>query len=98
MWKDIYQFGKDLILLTRETQQNKTDVKRCEDKIATLEREFDEMRDDFHKLLFLINQLNFDIEKVSDREKHEREMIVLRLENEMLKFERRLPHGKDLEK
>lgn len=95
MWKDILQFGKDLILLTRETQQNKTDIKKCEDKTVALEREVDDLREDFNKLVHLVHQLSYDIEKVSNREDAERKNLALKLENEMLKFERRLPQGKE---
>ena len=95
MWKDFLQFGKDLILLTRETQENKADIKKCEDKTVALEREVDDLREDFNRLVHLVHQLSFDVQKVSEREKHAREMIVLKLENEMLKFERRLPSGKN---
>ncbi len=95
MWKDILQFGKDLILLTRETQQNKADIKKCEDKTVALEREIDALREDFNKLVHYVHQLSYDIEKVGRREESEREKMALKLENEMLKFERRLPQGKD---
>jgi len=98
MWKDILQFGKDLILLTRETQQNKADIKKGEDKTVALEREVNDLREDFNKLVHLVHQLSFDIERVSNREEAERKNLALQLENEMLKFERRLPQGKDLEK
>jgi len=98
MWKEILQFGKDLILLSKETQLNKADIKKCEDKTLALEHEIDALREDFNKLIHLIHQLSFDIEKVSSREEAERKNLVLKLENEMLKFERHLPQGKDLEK
>lgn len=95
MWKDIIQFGKDLLLLTRETQQNKADIKKGEDKTLALEREIDDLREDFNRLVHLVHQLTYDIEKVGNREKSEREKMALQLENEMLKFERRLPSKKD---
>ena len=98
MWKDILQFGKDLILLSRETQENKADIKKCEDRTEHIEREVDALREDFNKLVHLVHQLSYDIEKVSNREESERKNLALQLENEMLKFERRLPQGKDLEK
>jgi predicted nucleic acid-binding Zn-ribbon protein len=98
MWKDILQFGKDLVLLSRETQENKADIKKCEDRTEVLEREVDALREDFNKLVHLVHQLSYDIEKVSSREEAAREKMALQLENEMLKFERRLPQGKDLEK
>jgi len=48
--------------------------------------------------MFLVQKLSFDIQEVSKREESERKNLALQLENEMLKFERRLPQGKDLEK
>lgn len=87
-----------MILLTRETQQNKADIKKCEDKTVALEREFDDLREDFNRLVHLVHQLSYNIESVSNREESERKNLALQLENEMLKFERRLPHGKDAEK
>lgn len=94
MWKDILQFGKDLILLSRETQENKADIKKCEVRTEAVERELDSLREDFNKLVHLVHQLSYDIEKVSNREESERKHLALQLENEMLKFERRLPHEK----
>ncbi|CAN5451488.1 hypothetical protein BH20ACI1_BH20ACI1_18310 [soil metagenome] len=87
-----------MILLTKETQQNKADIKKCEDKAVALEREFDDLREDFNRLVHLVHQLSYNIESVGNREESERRNLALQLENEMLKFERRLPHGKDLEK
>ncbi len=52
----------------------------------------------FAKLTNIVERLAFKIRRVSDRESSEREKMALQLENEMLKFERRLPQGKDLEK
>ncbi|HXG83043.1 MAG TPA: hypothetical protein VNI84_03355 [Pyrinomonadaceae bacterium] len=55
------------------------------------------MREDFNKLVHLVHQLSYDIEKVSNREEAGREKMALQLENKMLKFERRLPQSKNLE-
>lgn len=89
------KFGKDLILLSKETQENKSDIKKCEDKTVALEREIDDLREDFNRLVHLVHQLGYDIEKVSNREEAARKNLALQLENEMLKFERRLPSGKN---
>ena len=48
--------------------------------------------------MFLVQKLSFDIHEISGREESERKNLALKLENEMLKFERRLSQGKDLEK
>lgn len=95
MWKEIIKFGKDLVLLTHETEENKHDIKKCESKIVSLEREIDDIREDFNKLVHLVHRLSYDVETVSTRKKSKREKIALQLENEMLKFERRLPQNKN---
>ena len=55
MWKDILQFGKDLILLSRETRENTADIKKCEDKTDALASEIDDLREDFNKLVHLVH-------------------------------------------
>jgi hypothetical protein len=44
-----------------------------------------------------LSGLAYEVRRVQDEEKHEREKLALRLENELLKFERRLPAGKTTE-
>ncbi len=95
MWTKLFEFTKDILSLQRDTQQNKADIKEVEQEIKKLHSADENLREDFNKLVHLVHQLSFEIQKVSDREKSERELIALKLENEMLKFERRLPRGKD---
>ncbi len=95
MWKDLIEFTKAVFFLQRDTQQNKDDIKKCERNIESLQQDVKDIRKEFTKLTVIVERLVFEIHRVSEREKHEREMITLKLENEMLKFERRLPQGKD---
>jgi len=44
-------------------------------------------------LAFEIKRLGEKIDRAHENETHEREKLALKLENEMLKFERRLPSG-----
>lgn len=92
------EFTKAVFFLQRDTQQNKDDIKKCERSIESLQQDVKDIRREFAKLTGIVEKLAFEILRVSDREQHEREMIALRLENEMLKFERRLPRSKDSEK
>lgn len=41
-----------------------------------------------------VQWLVFGLSRVAERDAHEREELALRLENELLRFERRLPEGK----
>ena len=80
MFKQLYDLVKQLLLLARETQQNKTEIK--------------ELRQELKDLTAIVQRLAYEIHRTSENETHEREKLVLRLENELLKFERRLPSGK----
>ena len=45
-----------------------------------------------------MRQQSFDIQRINEREQHEREKLLLRLENALLKFERQLPPSKEPKK
>ena len=45
-------------------------------------------------MAYEIQRLRDDFDHFKDNERHEREKAALRLENEMLRFERRLPSGR----
>lgn len=94
MWKQVYEYTKDFLLLSRETQENKSDIKEQKLEIKEIRSEVKQLRSDFNNLVLLVQKLSFDIQQVSDREEGERQRMALQLENEMLKFERRLPSGK----
>ena len=55
------------------------------------------MRREIDELAWAIERLAYEARRGQDEEKHEREKLALRLENELLKFERRLPAGKTTE-
>ena len=80
MFKQLYDLVKQLLLLARETQQNKAEIK--------------ELRQELKDLTAVVQRLAYEIHRTSENEAHEREKLVLRLENELLKFGRRLPSGK----
>lgn len=80
MWKQLTEWLTQMIVLARETQRNSDDIKQMRREIDDLTR--------------AVERLAYEIRRVHDEEKHEREMLALRLENELLKFERRLAAGK----
>ncbi len=53
------------------------------------------MRREIDEMAKVIERLAYEIKRPQDGERHEREKLALRLENELLKFERRLPSGKE---
>ena len=98
MWSDILSAVKQLFVLNEQTQLNKEDIKEHS-------RKFKELEDTVNSLSSLVKLLAHDnlrlreeIQNVRREEASERENLALRLENEMLKFERRLPSGETKEK
>ena len=66
MWKKLYELIKQVIQLTRDTQQNKEDIKK-------LSQRLDELTD-------VVQRLAYEIHRIKENETHEREKMALRLE------------------
>jgi uncharacterized protein YoxC len=84
MLKSIIDLARRLLLLAEDTQQNKTEIKE-------LRQEIQEIRQELGQLVSAVQHLAYEIRRVSDTEVHEREKMVLRLENELLRSQRMLP-------
>lgn len=76
--------AKRLLLLVEHTNRNSDDIKELQKQVKDLATAFE--------------RLAYEIRRVSDKDDNEREKLTLRLENELLKFERRLPTAKTEEK
>lgn len=77
MWKKLYEVLSRLFALTQK-------VERHDKEILGLQQEVKD-------LTAVVQRMVYEIQRISDRETHEREKLVLRLENQLLKSERRLP-------
>jgi len=80
MLRQIYDYVKQLLAIKTQTEQNTADIK--------------ELRQELRTLTIAVQQMRFDIDRLREKEADEREKLVLRLENALLRFERRLPPGK----
>jgi uncharacterized protein YoxC len=80
MWKHLY----DLLVrgwhLAEDTAQNKAAIKELQLQVEDLTDK--------------VQLLAFHFQSLAEREAQEREKLELRLENALLRFERRLPGGK----
>lgn len=90
MWKEIYEWVAQLLVFAKETERNRADIK--------------EVNKEIERLTLIVQGLAFEIKRLSEKidythenETHEREKFALKIENEMLKFERRLPSAKEKE-
>lgn len=45
-----------------------------------------------------VRQLAFELERIKERERHEREKFMLKIENALLRYERALPSAKESKK
>jgi hypothetical protein len=79
MWQKIYEFGKQLLTLKSQVEKNTQDI--------------EELRQDLKNLTSAVQKLAYVVNRNSENDSHEREKLVLRLENALLKFERRFLLG-----
>ncbi len=84
MWRNLFNFTGRLWSLLEDAQQNKTEIK--------------ELRHELRDLAVQVRAVVYDVRRVAETDAHEREKMLLRLENELLRFERRLPPPKKGEK
>ncbi len=81
MWEKIWDLLSKVATLTKDTDRNSQEIK--------------EIRADIRDIYSKLERLAYEIQKTREEDRHEREKWALRLENELLKFERRLPSGKE---
>ena len=79
MLRQLYDYAKSLLLIKEQTEKNAADIR--------------EVRQELKELTAAVQRLAYEIHRVHENEGHEREKMALRLENALLRFERRLPPG-----
>ncbi len=80
MWKQLFELLRGALFLGRDAVE--------------LRREITRLREEMDEVHGALNQLAHDFEHLSDREKLEREKLLLQIENARLRVGRRLPSGK----
>jgi hypothetical protein len=61
--------------------------------VQKLKADHKEFRQELRELLDIVRHLKFEQQRDRENATHEREKLLLRLENALLRFERRLPPG-----
>lgn len=77
MFKQVVDAVRQMLFLLRDMEQNK-------EAIATLKEQLAETNE-------LVRAVVIEVQRNKETEQHEREKLVLRLENALLRFERLLP-------
>lgn len=97
MLKHIRELMATLFSLARDVQQNKTDIQDVKQKIGGLQDDMKDLQHEVQELARGLERLTSDIRRVSDTEAHERKILSLQLEKDMLKSGRRQPSPKGKE-
>jgi archaellum component FlaC len=79
--RPLIEYIHDLLLLARETKENRDDIEKLQTRVEDLTQK--------------VQALTFEFERFREEERHEREKLMLRIENALLKFERQLPPAKE---
>lgn len=85
MLKPLFDFARQLIALTQETQQNRSDIKE-------VRQELKELRGELQRLTLIVQKISFETQRVSENEK-----LALQWKHELSVIERRLPPPKNEE-
>ncbi len=91
MLKALVDFGKQIVALNRDVQQCKSDLKSVQQEMKEVRQDIVQLRQDFGDLVRVVERLSFDNERTREHEAHERQLLVLRLENALLRYERAAP-------
>jgi hypothetical protein len=81
MWSSALGSLRRLILLSDQVSRNTEAIESLNRKVTDL--------------ALIVENLSLKIDRNEERERHEREKLALRLENILLRFERRLPPRED---
>src|SRR5256714_5795137 len=81
MWKQFYEAVKQILLLIHKTEQHREEIKELQQQVRGLASALE-------RLAYEVHRVSEKIDHASENEAHEREKLALRLENELLKFER----------
>ncbi len=84
VWKKLAEGLSRLINLDQRIERNRSDINVLQVQVR--------------ELTAAVQHLAYELQRLRENEAHEREKMALRLENELLRFERRLPSPRSDEK
>ena len=81
MFAKVYEFAKSLILYVDELKQARRDI--------------DSLQDDMRNIMLAVERLTYQMEYLQKRQMDHEKNTQLQMENDLLKFEKRLPSSPD---
>ncbi len=83
MWKKVYELLEQLVSLSQ--------------RVSRHDKQIEELRQEVRELTGMIHRLAIEVNRLADRQTSDREKMELWVENQMLRFERRLPPARSNE-
>src|SRR5438093_2787983 len=93
MWKQLLDFGRRIVSLSTRVDRVEEEAKSLRQTAQRMERELIELNRKFDALLAVVQHLNARIDHERENAQRDREILALRLDNELLRFQRRLASG-----
>ena len=97
-WKEVSAAIGKIFALSTETQKNKADIKQTREELEKLEQKVQRLNQQIIDLTFALQRAYFETQRLRDESERrdkdatrEREILLLRLENQRLRFESGLP-------
>lgn len=84
MWQRLYELARLLFNFGEELQRNRADIAKLQHEVR--------------ELAAVVQRLAYELQRTRENEAHEREKLLLRWENEMLRAGKQLPRGQSDEK
>ncbi len=91
MLKDIIEIGKQIFGLAREIGQNKKEFKQLHDRLNQHDKDIEELQEELRRITEMLQRLAYEYQRQNDRSESERKMLLLEVENMILRYQRGLP-------
>lgn len=93
MWQKGVEFGKQLLSITQRLQKHEEDVKELRQEIREIRQDINRLRQEMGEVTRIVERLALEWQREHETAARDREILQLRLENTLLRFERGLPPG-----
>jgi septal ring factor EnvC (AmiA/AmiB activator) len=94
MWLKLVDFARHIFNFGQETRRHSEDIKELQREVRQVTAALQHLAYEHQRVLDALDRMKENNQHLQQSEAQERDRIALRLENEMLKFERRLPPAK----
>ena len=95
MWQKIIDLARSVFAINQQTQSNTRSIEALQSEVKQLTAAIQRLAFEHQRVLDELERMRDVMRYGQQNEQHEREKMALRLENEMLRFERRLPPPKN---